>query len=245
MVPLETNLQKGYLISLDVEDYGETSPFFIRDGVSEREVLERSSRSWMPSDYSYKRMKDFNWDLYDENVSIQKSIANSFIEKFKEFRREGRGLYIFSETRGSGKTLLACAMANEIINRNDISVKFISATEYIELCKDKSEFSRNKIDELLNAPLLILDDIGSGQYEKEWVSSVLFRLINRRHEDLLPTIFTSNLETDDLKCDSRISDRIYEDSIPLKMPEKSIRRKKADKSISEFLERVVSDCEKK
>ena len=48
------------------------------------------------------------------------------------FQREGRGLYFYSDTKGSGKTMIACAVANEILKTHDISVKFTSVTDYIE-----------------------------------------------------------------------------------------------------------------
>ena len=54
------------------------------------------------------------------------------------------------------------------------------------------------------------------------------------------TIYTSNIPIDRLKCDDRITSRIYEDSIPVMMPEISIRKKKADKSRQEFLDQVMN-----
>ncbi len=36
-------------------------------------------------------------------------------------------------TKGSGKTMLACCIVNEVLKEFDIPVKFISMPEYIEL----------------------------------------------------------------------------------------------------------------
>lgn len=81
--------------------------------------------------------------------------------------------------------------------------------------------------------MLILDDIGAAVEDKEWIRNSIFRLVNRRHENLLPTIYTSNVPIDKLKCGERVTSRIYEDSFQLSMPEISIRMKKADISKAE------------
>ena len=95
----------------------------------------------------------------------------------------------------------------------------------------------------LEAVLLIVDDIGATTEDKEWISNAIFRLVNWRHENLLPTIYTSNVPIEKLKTDDRIVSRIYEDSVPIIMPEVSIRRKKADKYRSEFLRQILEEKE--
>lgn len=135
--------------------------------------------------------------------------------------------------------MLSCCIANEILKHYDISVKFISMAEYIELVRDKSEEKNERINSLLEASLLIVDDIGAQVEDKDWISSAIFRLVNRRYENLLPTIYTSNVSIEQLKCDSRAVSRIYEVSIKLVMPEKSIRKKKADEMNRRFLKSVL------
>lgn len=59
--------------------------------------------------------------------------TNAFVKRFDMFRKHGSGLYIYSDTKGSGKTMLACCIVNEVLKEFDIPVKFISMPEYIEL----------------------------------------------------------------------------------------------------------------
>ena len=60
--------------------------------------------------------------------------------------------------------MLSCCIANEVLKSHDIPVKFISMPEYIELVKDKGEAAKTKITAVMDAVLLIVDDIGgSGQ----------------------------------------------------------------------------------
>ena len=131
---LRTDYLSGHLVKYRIDNYGETGDFFYQEpGVLPVATNERISRSGIPPEYVYKRGRDFDWDLYSEDVTGQKKLANAFISKFEQFRSSGRGLYIYSNTKGSGKTMLACCIANELLQRIDISVKFISTIEYIEL----------------------------------------------------------------------------------------------------------------
>lgn len=241
---IQTPEQSGLLVNYMIEDYGETNSFYLADsGILPARENDRRGRSLMPKEYVYKAARDFKWDSYNADVTMQNKIANAFVKQFERFRKQGMGLYIYSKTKGSGKTMLACCIANEILKTNDIPVKFTSMIEYIELVKDHSEAGKEKLNRLLDAVLLIIDDIGATVEDREWISNAIFRLVNRRYENNLPTIYTSNLAIEDLKCDERISDRIYETSTKVIMPEVSIRKKKADKRMAEFLKPLLEDNE--
>lgn len=220
------------------EDVGyDTQDIFLSDGtIQDSRLDERRSRSGMPLEYVYCTGKSIDWGKYgNEDISKQKKIVNAFVINFEMFQREGRGLYFYSETKGSGKTMIACAVANEILKSHDISVKFTSVADYIELVKAKDDMSRGKVKAILEAGLLILDDIGAQVENKEWITTALLRLIERRYTSHYPTIFTSNVRMEDLKTDSRISERIYAVSVPIIMPEVNVRRQIADKRTEEFI----------
>ena len=120
-------------------------------------------------------------------------------------------------------------------------MKFISVTDYIELVKAKDDASRGKVKAILEAGLLILDDVGAQVENKDWITTALFRLIDRRYTNHSPTIFTSNVRMEDLKTDSRISDRIYSVSVPVIMPEVNVRRQIADKHTREFIKYIMQE----
>lgn len=233
--------QPGLLVTYDIDGYGTANEFFIAaEGMNKYRIEERKCRSGMPFEYLDRTAKSFDWSLYGEDVRMQKKIANAFVSQFESFRREGRGLYIQSKTKGSGKTLLACCITNEILKHFDIFVKFISVTDYIELVKDKTEEGKERRDALLNADLLVLDDIGAQVENKEWITNSLFHLVNHRYTRRLVTIYTSNIPFDSMQTDDRISSRIYEKSTPLVMPEVSIRKIKADLKTKEFMSEIMS-----
>lgn len=241
---IKTETISGFLIYHRYEDIGyNTQAVFLEDGtILDSRLDERRSRSGIPLEYVYCTGKSIDWDKYgSENIVPQKNIVNAFVVNFRMFQREGRGLYFYSDTKGSGKTMIACAVANEILKTHDISVKFINVTDYIELVKAKDDSSREHVKAILEAGLLILDDVGAQVENKDWITTALFRLIDRRYVNHLPTIFTSNVQMKDLKTDSRITDRIYAVSVPVIMPEVNVRKQIADKHTKEFLKSILSE----
>lgn len=234
--------ENALLVSYYARGYGETQPYLIKPKGLYGNADERMARSLLPPQYAGKMSGDFDWNLYGENVEAQKKIANAFVSKFSEFEKQGRGLYIFSRTKGSGKTLLACILGNEIIRRRPFPFKFVSTVDFINLVKDKSDKAEgavNHLDNIYACRLLIFDDIGVQDEKQQWINEALFRLIDYRSREKLPTIFTSNLGMDQIQ-DERIADRIAAMSVPVKMPEKKIRRQLADRQTKEFLQSVLT-----
>lgn len=58
---------------------------------------------------------------------------------------------------------------------------------------------------------------------------------------MLPTIYTSNLKKNELRGDERTVDRIYGHAIEIFIPEVSIRKKKADKMNTQFIQQILRD----
>lgn len=228
------------LIDYDVENYEKDITFLMPgNATTTAQVDDRRSRSGMPKEYMSKTANDFKWNFYNQETGEAKAMINKFICNFPQFQKSGYGLYIYSDTKGSGKTLLSCCIANEILKKRDISVKFISVSEYIELAKSgNSDNVRERINSILDAGLLIFDEIGAIEESRDWISNVIFRLVDYRYTHILPTIYTSNIEIDKLKCDERAKDRIFELSYKIHMPEESIRRLRAERRRSEFMEQI-------
>lgn len=241
---IETETVSGLLVHHLYEDVGySTQAIFLSDGtVLDSRIDARKSQSGMPIEYVHCTGKDIDWGKYGtENISPQKKIVNAFVKNFSMFQREGRGLYFYSRVKGSGKTMIACAVANEILKAHDISVKFINVTDYIELVKAKDDSSRKYINAIMGAGLLILDDVGAQVENKDWIASALFRLIDRRYVNHYPTIFTSNVPMENLVTDSRIAERIYARSIPVIMPEVNVRKQIADNQTKKFIQTVMQE----
>ncbi len=236
----EISGKKNLLVEYEVQGYGETQAYLV-DATDKLygNADARMERSLMPAQFFGKLSKDFDWTLYGESMDVQKRIANAFVTQYAEFEKAGKGLYIFSKTKGSGKTFLACVIANEIIKCKPYSVKFISAADFVMLVKSKREEDMQCLESLYQCRLLIFDDIGTQDEKQGWINEALFRLIDYRSREKRPIIFTSNVVIDEIR-EERISDRIGAMCLPLKMPEQKVRRQLADRQNREFLQSVLN-----
>lgn len=144
-----------------------------------------------------------------------KDVPADIKSAFEKLRETRKGLYIHGPV-GTGKTHIIWAMRkylNELCEsnlKNGISGPYSSLYNTTELLhKIRAEFGRNSNDDLLgeileNKSILFLDDIGAEKLS-DWVLETFYLIINRRYEDMRPTIFTSNLPISDLA--ERIGDR--------------------------------------
>lgn len=197
--------------------------FFLKNQeTTKSESKFRQIRAMMPFEFMELTGKDFDWKKYKADILEPKTMVNTYIMHYSKFKEQGIGLYIHSGTKGSGKTMLACCMINELTKRHSGSVKFVNILDFLEMTK-KSYYGDNEVESIYKASLLVIDDIGV-QMSKEWVDTVLYRLINERYINRLPTIYTSNISVDMLKIDDRIIDRIESRSYIVTLPEESIRR---------------------
>ena len=79
------------LVAYNVKDYG-YAEYAENIEVSNGEF--RRTRSLIPFNYLDASIQAFRWDLYGENVEVQRSIAESFIKRFCEYQKAGKGLYL-------------------------------------------------------------------------------------------------------------------------------------------------------
>lgn len=214
------------------------SEFYIPDNrISLKEAEFRKERSMMPFDFMDLTGKDFDWTKYGADIKNAREMVNKFILKFQQFKDNGMGLYIYSGTKGSGKTMLSCCILNEIAKRYAGSVKFINALDLLEMTKKSYQGSDEELKQLYFSGLLVIDDIGV-QLSKEWVDTVFYRLINDRYVNRKPTIYTSNIPIDRLKMDERITDRIESNTYLLTLPEESVRRMIRDQEKKKLLNEI-------
>lgn len=206
--------------------------------VRPEEANFRRVRAMIPFKYMDKRGNDFNWSVYNCDVNSQKEIVNAFITKFEKFRSESKGLYIYSKVKGSGKTMLACCILNELSYKYAISTKFITVLDFIEMTKKGFNGTTEDVDGIYKASVLIIDDIGV-QMSKDWVNTVLYRLVNDRYNNKRVTIYTSNIPANDLKIDDRIIERIEADTFTVEIPEVPVRRIKADAEKKALLNNIL------
>lgn len=157
---------------------------------------------------------------------------NYWVSNIREMQENGIGLYIFSNAKGSGKTLTVCSLANELMRKHQKLVKFTTSLRILDEIKstwgEKGNAEGKLIDDLSRAEILIIDDFGADS-GKDWINERFYNIINGRYVEKKATIFTSNCQISELKYDERITNRILERSLQIPFPEESVREHIAER----------------
>jgi DNA replication protein DnaC len=126
------------------------------------------------------------------------------------------GSLVLTGGTGTGKTRLACTIANVIIPEHMASVAFGTVSSVVRTVratygKSSTRTESEAINALLVPDLLIIDEIGAST-GSEHELGLLFEIINKRYENLRPMILISNLNVDDLRkfLGQRAMDRFAE-----------------------------------
>lgn len=225
-----------------VRDYGKPEKAtFTRPCTRCIGIRRNKDNTGIPEKYHDADFEKFDFSVYQNDMRKMKMLFTDFVKNFERWDKNGKGLYLWSKTPGSGKTLLACCLARSLMLKYDLQMRFITAPDYINIVGDSYKRERgeeNQSTVYQECKLLVLDDIGA-QIDKEWQRQEMFSLINKRMEKGNITIYTSNMCTDVLNVDDRTKDRIVKSSVELQMPEESIRRKKAKREQDLFLKEVL------
>ena len=106
---------------------------------------------------------------------------------------------------GLGKTFLMRSMAERLIERG-VSVLLISAYTFLQIAR-KSYFEADEgVKELMEVPVLMLDDLGSEPLMQNITVEQLFQLINERQNRGLSTVISTNLTLKELR--ERYTERV-------------------------------------
>ena len=204
------------------------------NGGHDRKVVEALIAADIPESRS---LYDFDWTLYGEDLKREKRIVESFVDRFPDFEREGLGLFITSKTRGSGKTLLASAVGGELIRRFETSTRFVSASNLIEISRQKRD-DGDPLEDLISCRVLILDDVGQQRMGRDWLTDLLFRIIDARYQARRTVIVTSNVPLVELDFDDRVVDRLNAMTVTVRLPEYCVRAREANTRKREILTRL-------
>lgn len=105
----------------------------------------------------------------------------------------GRNGIVFYGPTGTGKTHLACAIANKMIRSHEIYTRFLRS---VDIPRADQEALESLVTE--DIPLLILDDIGAEKGTERSLECLYF-IVDGRAWNGLPTIYTTNFRQPELQ----------------------------------------------
>ena len=148
-----------------------------------------------------------------------KSYANNFVTELKE----GTGLTFFGNT-GNGKTYLAAAIANDLLEKG-YTCRMASFETIESEIRENGDKLTSYYKDLLSNDLLIIDDLGA-ERDTSYMKSIVTNVIDKRSK---PLIITTNLTSKELqsvedRTNTRIYSRIMGKTIPVKFSGEDMRR---------------------
>ena len=194
----------------------------------------------IPEAFREMDLKTFRTDVYQQPNSKKKvadacRIVKAYLSDFEHQKEQGMGLFIWSRTKGSGKTRIAAGIANELMK--NYAVKFAVSLTILQEIKNTwrrdAEYSESR---LLGA--LIIDDFGV-EAPAAWINDKMYQIINERYINRKVTIFTSNESLETLQYDDRITNRIKERAYQIAFPEESVRDHIAEQHQEDMLQKLL------
>lgn len=179
----------------------------------------------LPDALDLERIREMTFENFDPappHLSEEErwSLQNAYRAALK-FAEEPENWLLILGPNGCGKTHLAAAIANRRRARGERPVFFVVADllDYLRyLMSDASGPGfLEGFNQLRNAPLLILDDLGV-QSDVGWVRDRLFQLINHRYAARLATVFTASAESLERGVEERVLARLNDPGICVEVP---------------------------
>ena len=192
----------------------------------------------------------YTFDNYKGEKDKSYIIAKNYVKEYEQMKKENIGL-LFCGTVGSGKTYLACCIANALIEEYMIRVKIRNFAQIInDLQKGGFDLDKNEyIESLTNVSVLILDDLGI-ERDTSYAKEQVYNIVNSRYLKQKPTIFTTNLpyekiqNSDDGVEYERIYSRIIEMCIPVKVIGEDFRKRLQKEKLKQNKERLLRGGER-
>lgn len=211
------NIEENYLLPVFECKFCKDTGYIIKDGKSEpcsclkQKLFNLKFNQANIGNLDKENFKFFNMNLYSdepnpekyncpisprENIGIIKSSALKFIENFNNSNEKN---LLFCGATGLGKTFLSNCIAYELINQGK-TVLYQSAPVMLDNIINEI-FNKNSttklLDSILNADLLIIDDLGT-ETMNSMKFTELYKIINTRllnqNNKITKTIISTNLD---------------------------------------------------
>lgn len=182
-----------------------------REGFVECECLKvREAEQRLKNAGLYEAFKDkvFSNFLETKSNKILKEKCMEYVQNKAYLERS----IILTGNVGSGKTHLATAITNNLLDKN-VEVVYIDYRNFMTKLKQSildREYYQGEIERLQNAQILFIDDLFKGKITESDVN-IMFEIVNMRYLKKKQMIITSEKDIQTLlNIDKAVSSRIYE-----------------------------------
>ena len=168
--------------------------------IQRRKRLRNTINSIYKQNYVRRRLQEKNLEnfYFDSNNKYVLDVVNDYINKNKDTMKAD-SLIIMGKSE-SGKTHLAAAIANKLIE-NDKIVLIDRLTNLLDRIRETYENNTKSENELIelysNVDMLIIDDLGTEKISN-WALEKLYTIIQNRYENGLPIIITTRFNKEGL-----------------------------------------------
>jgi|CXWL01.1.fsa_nt_gi DNA replication protein DnaC len=163
----------------------------------------------VPERYAGCSFRNFEVNLLGakERLATALAVCQRYVDGFVDldsghFRETG---LLLLGPPGGGKTHLAVAALHELIRRYGVRGRFVDFTTLIHQIQatfdpTSSESKQTVLDPVINAEVLVLDELGA-QRPTPWVNDILYLVLNTRYTRRRPTLFTTNYRLEPVVSD--------------------------------------------
>ena len=140
--------------------------------------------------FSEAELQNFTFAADDKANPKVSEIAQKYVQNFKKFRQEGKGLMLYGGT-GTGKTFIAACITNTLLDRG-YKCLMTNFPRVINTISGMYEGKQQYIDDLNNYQLLVIDDLAI-ERQTEYTAEIVQNVIDSRYLSGKPLIVTTNL----------------------------------------------------
>jgi len=180
------------------------------------------SIGWLNEEFmGYMRFRNFDIEGMNASLLERESLRTAF-KAAQDFAESPKDWLVFIGTAGSGKTHLAAAVVNRLIESR-YSVCAASVPELLDRLRPGAGAEGGRevsLDEIKRSPILVMDDFGV-ETATPWAKEKLYQIINYRYNARLATLVTTTdpvMESLDDRLRSRLQDPAISNVVPIGAP---------------------------